>query len=125
MHLENSYLSYFLLIVFIIFIACTIKQLLFYWGIFSRLAFFREKKEIKKKQPVSVVLCAKNEYYNLKKNLQVILEQDYFDFEVVVVNDSSNDESIDLLNDISTKYQNLHESQLRTQAGDTFPRRKF
>ena len=125
MQLENPYLSNFLLIVFIIFIACTIKQLLFYWGIFSRLAFFREKKKIIKKQPVSVVLCAKNEYYNLKKNLQVILEQDYFDFEVVVVNDSSNDESIDLLNELSTKYQNLKivdiKQNLNFFSGKKFP----
>ncbi|MCK4638851.1 MAG: glycosyltransferase, partial [Bacteroidales bacterium] len=125
MQFENPHSSIFLLIVFIIFIACTIKQLLFYWGIFSRLAFFRKKKKSARKQPVSIVLSAKNEYYNLEKNLPLILEQDYFDFEVVVVNDSSNDESIDLLNDMSTKYQNLKivdiKQNLNFFSGKKFP----
>lgn len=44
-------------------------------------------------QPVSVIICAKNELENLKKFLPVILEQDYPAFEVIVVNDNSTDNS--------------------------------
>ena len=43
--------------------------------------------------PLSVVICARNEAENLGKYLPAVLEQDYPAFEVVVVNDCSEDNS--------------------------------
>ncbi|MBN2729804.1 MAG: hypothetical protein JXR53_11335, partial [Bacteroidales bacterium] len=41
--------------------------LIYYWFIFSRLAFFKEKPPGKQRLPsVSIVIAAKNEYLNLK-----------------------------------------------------------
>ncbi len=57
--------------------------------------------------PVSVVICARNESENLGKFLPLILEQDYPDFEVVVVNDCSEDESEYVLNQMQAKYKHL------------------
>jgi glycosyltransferase involved in cell wall biosynthesis len=57
--------------------------------------------------PVSVIICARNEEKNLEKNLSLILEQDYPDFEVVVVNDCSSDDSEMLLRGFSAKYPHL------------------
>ncbi|MFZ4401364.1 MAG: glycosyltransferase [Bacteroidales bacterium] len=82
-------------------------QLLYFWGIFSRLAFYKPKNQARKPQAVSVVICAKNEYHNLKENLPLILEQDYPDFEVIVVNDVSDDETYFLLKILSDKYPHL------------------
>ncbi len=101
---ENNQLLY---ILFFAFLAVTFIQLLYFWGIFSRLAFYREKAKNPVKQPVSVVICAKNEYSNLEKNLPLILEQDYPDFDVVVVNDCSDDDTNYLLQDFAEKYKNL------------------
>jgi glycosyltransferase involved in cell wall biosynthesis len=84
-----------------------IFQLFFYWGIFSRLAFYKFKNQARKPQAVSVVICAKNEYHNLKENLPLILEQDFPDFEVIVVNDVSDDETYFLLKILSDKYPHL------------------
>ena len=42
-------------------------------------------------QSVSVIICAKNESENLKKNLPFILQQNYPDFEVIVVDDGSDE----------------------------------
>src|SRR5690554_4821823 len=39
------------------------------------------------KEPVSIVICAKNEADNLRRFLPQILEQDYPEFQVVVVNE--------------------------------------
>ncbi len=47
--------------------------------------------------PISVVIAAKNERTNLEKNLSAILNQDYPNFEVVVVNDGSWDGTKDYL----------------------------
>lgn len=60
--------------------------------------------------PVSVIICARNESENLQKYLPSVLEQDYPDFEVIVVNDGSTDESEDVLTIFEEKYTNLYHS---------------
>ncbi|MGD0709774.1 MAG: glycosyltransferase [Bacteroidales bacterium] len=98
----------FLLLVFILYAVCFIIQMFYYWGIFSRLAFYKNKTKQNQYKPISVVICAKNEYTNLKKNLTLFLEQDYPDYEVVVVNDCSDDDSDYLLRSFSDKYKHLN-----------------
>ena len=58
----------------------------------------------------SVVICARNESENLRRNLPTILKQDYPDFEVIVINDGSTDESEDLLSALEEEYPNLYHS---------------
>lgn len=93
----------------LILLAALLIQLIYYWLIFSRLAFYNSAKrpasEIK--QPVSVIICAKNEYHNLVRFLPKILEQDYPEFEVVVVNDASDDDTFYLLRELADKYPAL------------------
>jgi ADP-ribose pyrophosphatase len=57
--------------------------------------------------PVSVIICAKDEVDNLRKYLPFVLQQEYPDFEVIVVNDGSTDETEDLLTDLKKTYSNL------------------
>jgi glycosyltransferase involved in cell wall biosynthesis len=83
-------------------------QLIYYWGVFAHLAFrHRSVDNTAPDQPVSIVICARNEYRNLAENLPLILQQDYPDFEVVVVNDNSDDESNFLLQDLSQEFKHL------------------
>jgi glycosyltransferase involved in cell wall biosynthesis len=58
--------------------------------------------------PLSVVICARNEEENLSQFLPLVLEQDYPDFEVVVVNDCSSDDSEWLLKVLAEKYSQLN-----------------
>ena len=75
------------------FVLATLIQLVFLWVFYGSL-FIREKKTVShSSNPVSVIICARNEKHNLKKNLPRILGQDYSDFEVIVVDDASDDES--------------------------------
>jgi glycosyltransferase involved in cell wall biosynthesis len=90
-----------------VFLTATAVQLIYFWFFYSRLAFSRLPNPTDQQLPVSVVVCARNEYENLVSFLPRILEQDYPDFEVVVVNDGSDDESIYLLRDFAEKYPNL------------------
>ena len=78
-----------------------------YWIAFRRLAFYKKKEDDSKQQPVSVIICAKNEILNLRKNLASVLEQNYPDFEVIVVNDCSWDETGEFLDEMSIKYAHL------------------
>ncbi|MGZ3823241.1 MAG: glycosyltransferase, partial [Mucilaginibacter sp.] len=57
--------------------------------------------------PISVIISARNEAKNLTENLPLFLEQNYPDFEVVVINDCSLDDSEDILKEIGKKYANL------------------
>ena len=84
-------------------------QMIYYWFIFSRLAFYNAAKRpvSEEKKPVSVVICAKDEYHNLVRFLPLVLEQDYPEFEVIVVNDASDDDTFYLLRELSDKYAHL------------------
>lgn len=57
---------------------------------------------------VSVIVCAHNEYENLQDYLSILLEQDYPCYEVIVVDDSSEDGSDLLLERWSRQYGNLY-----------------
>jgi poly-beta-1,6-N-acetyl-D-glucosamine synthase len=96
-----------------IFFAAFIIQHFFYWFFFSRLAFYRPVQEASCCDPVSVVISAHNEAFNLEKNLPAILRQDYPDFEVVVVNDGSHDETEEVLASLAKKYPHLKVVNIR------------
>ncbi|MGQ1784358.1 MULTISPECIES: glycosyltransferase [unclassified Saccharicrinis] len=59
--------------------------------------------------PISVIICARNESKNLKQHLPSVLEQDYpAPFQVIVVNDASEDNSELVLAQLNEKYNNLY-----------------
>ena len=76
------------LIVFSVFVAVLLLQLFYYLFFYSRLAFYKPKTVNNGTEPVSVIICARNEEDNLRENLPLILAQDFTDFEVIVVNDT-------------------------------------
>ncbi len=57
--------------------------------------------------PISVIICAYNEQDNLTEFLPNILKQDYPEFEVIVVNDCSTDDSKWILQDIAKEYKHM------------------
>ena len=58
--------------------------------------------------PVSVIICARNEEDNLREFLPKVLEQDYPNFEVIVVNDASEDNTSQVLDDFAKLYPHLY-----------------
>ena len=79
--------------------------LVFYFFFFWRLSM-HEKSDISFSYPISIIICAKNEEENLKNNLPKILNQKYFNFEVVIVNDQSIDGTSYLLEEFEKSYSN-------------------
>lgn len=57
---------------------------------------------------VSVIVCARNEEENLQDYLQTLLVQDYPKFEVIVVNDGSEDKTQDVLERYALVSSNLY-----------------
>ncbi len=58
--------------------------------------------------PLSVIIVTKDSASMLKENLPAILEQDYPEFEVIVVNDESAGEDEDILKIIGNQYPHLY-----------------
>lgn len=91
--------------------------LYYYWVFFGNMAFFNEGIKPSKtfEEPVSIIIAARNEYENLQKSLPAILNQDYPNFEVIVVNDCSWDESQAWLEELQKTEPRLKVSQLIEQ----------
>ena len=83
---------------FIIFVIIVCIQLIYFAYVFN--AFACAKKETAEKKfdtAVSVLICAKNEAKNLKKNLPSFLTQNFQNFELVLINDGSKDETLKVM----------------------------
>ncbi|MDR3220218.1 MAG: glycosyltransferase [Dysgonamonadaceae bacterium] len=97
---------------------CLIAQLLFYWVVLAKpyyylLSVAKNKIRLPSYQPpVSVIICIKNNYYDLAVLLPPILEQDYPEFEVIVVTDGLSDENEETLMQLKRQYENLYATHI-------------
>ena len=85
----------------------SISLLLFYYAYFFIKLNTHKTNILTFNEPISIIVCAKNEFQNLKDKLPFILEQDYPNYEVIVVNDQSIDDTADLLKKFKKQYQRL------------------
>ena len=96
-----------LLVLFCIFSSAAVVQL-FYYLFFYLSVYLKRPQETKRtRMPVSIIICARNEAENLRNFLLSVLEQDYPDYEVIVVNDCSEDNSYEVLGKYLTQYPHL------------------
>ena len=65
--------------------------------------------------PLSLILTFRNEEENLRKNLESVLSGDHTEFEVVAVDNCSQDESSSVLTGLKAKYPNLKVSSLKQE----------
>jgi len=64
-------------------------------------------------QPVSVIVCAHDEEQNLRELIPILLQQQHPSFEVIIVNDRSNDGTYDFLLDETRKVETHNHASLR------------
>ncbi|WP_027124415.1 glycosyltransferase [Gelidibacter mesophilus] len=94
-------------VLFYIFIVVIFIQLFFYAYVFSNVKQKKDEKTSSNKPPVSVIVCAKNEAKNLEKFLPFILDQDYPNFELVLINDGSTDTTLKVMERFKTHHSNI------------------
>jgi cellulose synthase/poly-beta-1,6-N-acetylglucosamine synthase-like glycosyltransferase len=95
-------------ILFCCLVVVFILQVLVYLFTYGKFAFHKTKdKSVDNLKPVSVIICAKNEEQHLIKNLPFILKQDYPEYEVIVVDDYSQDDTKVILEDYERKYPHM------------------
>lgn len=88
--------------------------MLYYLIVYTRpLRQARRQEEMQPGQPpVSVIVYAKNESENLLAHLPVLLTQEYPNYEVIVVNDGSTDESDEVLCRFEQEYKHLYHTYI-------------
>lgn len=106
------------MLLFALFCFVTLLQLLYYWGFFSRLAFYRKPlKGNRLQHPVSVIVCARDEAANLARNLPGLLVQKYpSTHEIIVVNHNSQDDTRYLLEEFRKTFKGLQMVNLEQEA---------
>jgi poly-beta-1,6-N-acetyl-D-glucosamine synthase len=95
--------------VFLIVLALAfVIHIILYLNLFAKLAFYkRSGSEVSKLPSVSVIISSKNEDENLQSFLPLILDQDYPNYEVIVVNDQSVDDTKYILEAFEKEYKRL------------------
>lgn len=96
-----------LLITFCVFASIVFIQFLYYVIVFGKFAFSKPQKSTPKRIPVSVIVCAKNEEENVRKFIPILAEQDYPDFELVLIDDASSDGTLELFEGFEKQYSNI------------------
>ncbi|NOY36507.1 MAG: glycosyltransferase [Chlorobi bacterium] len=90
-----------------------IIQVVYYLFIYRKVGCIKLSSRKGSTPPVSVIICARDEALNLERNLPQILQQDYPDYEVIVVNDASTDHSEEILKHYSGKFPHLRYTTIR------------
>jgi len=93
---------------------CFITQMIFYWAVLAKPYYYM--RSVKKGNvrffsdcpPVSVIVYVRNRFYDLRDFLPALLEQDYPQFEVIIVNDGSTEENKNTLFRLQEQYANLY-----------------
>jgi len=70
-------------------------------------SFFKKEDQLTDEIPVSVIICAKNEAKNLKEFLPSIINQNYSNFEIVLINDASSDNTLEVMESFKKKHSNI------------------
>jgi glycosyltransferase involved in cell wall biosynthesis len=94
-------------IVFYLFIAIVLGQFFYYVVFFGKFSFAKTATAPQKRIPISVIVCAKNEEENVKAFVPLLMQQDYPDFEVVLIDDASSDETLALFEAFEKQYPNI------------------
>ncbi|MCP1995686.1 glycosyltransferase [Flavobacterium sp. HSC-61S13] len=93
-----------LTILFYFFIGIVLIQIIYYISVFGPITFRQAQKCTPKRIPISVLICVKNQFEPLKKLLPLLINQSYPDFEIVLINNASTDDSLELMKDCASQF---------------------
>jgi len=96
-----------LLILLCLFIAVVIVQFLYYVVFFGKFSFAKPQTTTPKRVPISVIVCAKNEEENIKNFIPLLAQQNYSDYEIVLIDDASSDETLEIFEGFEKHYSNV------------------
>ena len=113
------------IIMLVLFAVVTLVQLMYYYLGYARFAFLKKKKAVAMDPvPVSIVMVVKDAASVLMKSLPRLLSQQYGQYELVIVDDNSKDETELLVLEYKNQYPNIKMVNLDS-AVTTIRGRKF
>ncbi len=101
-----------------ILLGALVVELFFHLVIFSRLGLRKQQVEVDRTLPVSIIICARNESTSLQQLIPLMMDQDHQEFEVVVVNDRSEDDTWEILQWMKPNFPKLR--PVNIQADEKF-----
>jgi glycosyltransferase involved in cell wall biosynthesis len=98
-------------------IFCFIVQMIFYWGVLAKPYHYMQSASEKTQYltaqpPVSIIIYLKSSKYDLLQFLSSILEQQYSEFEVIIVTDGISDPDEEALERLKNRYSNLYSTHV-------------
>ncbi len=96
-----------LILILYFFIFIVVVQISYYLGVFGKFAFAKPQQITPKRIPISVIVCAKNEEDNVLNFIPLLAEQNYPDFEIVLIDDASSDATLDIFEGFEKQYSNI------------------
>ena len=96
-----------LILILYFFIFIVVIQISYYLGVFRKFAFADAQKITPKRIPITVIVCAKNEEENVANFIPLLAEQNYPDFEIVLIDDASSDRTLDIFEGFEKQYPNV------------------
>ena len=96
-----------LLILLCLFIAVIVVQFLYYIVFFGKFSFSKLQTSTPKRVPISVIVCAKNEEENVKNFVPLLAEQNYPEYEIVLIDDASSDDTLEVFEAFEKQYSNI------------------
>lgn len=93
---------------FALFVVMWAVQLFYFFNYYLRIGGAKKQECKENLEPVSIVIAARNEEDNLMEHIPLIMEQNYPEFEVIVVNDSSWDDTQEILKALQIQFPNMH-----------------
>ena len=102
--------------ILVLFVFICFVQVAYHWFFFSKILGYQDAKSENHKS-VSVVIAARNEADRLESLIKVLAEQNHPNYEVIVINDRSTDNTLELLETLRTRFNwlkviNLNETEL-------------
>jgi glycosyltransferase involved in cell wall biosynthesis len=74
---------------------------------FSKIVTYPSENLEANATPVSVIVCAKNEEQNLTELIPLLIAQNHPDFEIILINDASVDDTLSIIVDFVAQYPNV------------------
>ncbi|AOW20028.1 glycosyltransferase [Urechidicola croceus] len=94
-------------IVFYVFLCVSLIQLFYFLFVFAKFSFINPNDNISQFPPISLLICARNEAENLEEFLPFFIEQKYPNFELVLINHASIDNTLDVIESFKKRYPKL------------------
>jgi len=91
----------------VLFFTALAVQLFYYLFFFLRVSLKETRPTDNHMEPLSVIICARNEAEHLQKFIPLVMGQDYPDYEVVVVNDCSTDDTEMVLAQLKIRFPRM------------------